>query len=872
MSSHYSVDFIRKTFIDFFASKGHSVVASDSLVPQNDPSLLFTGAGMNQFKEYFLGVKKDMKRAVTSQKCLRTGDLDEVGRTPYHHSFFEMLGNFSFGDYFKQEAITWAWEFLTLSLKIPAERLRVTVHENDREAFEIWNQRIGLPESWIYRCGDASNFWPANAPKEGPNGPCGPCSEIYFDQNPSIQGTPVDSSGKFTEIWNLVFTQFDRKDGGHLEPLANKNIDTGMGLERLACVLQGKTSNFEIDSFQPVHSAILKALGLTTAGSGTKPLYCIADHLRAIVFSISDGVVPSNEGRGYVVRKLIRRAIWQAHQLNPKVKRPFLLQAMDGVLTAMKSAYPELLDAEENVRMVIKQEEERFLKTLESGLKILTETIAEHQREGRTVLSAQSVFELYDTYGFPEELTRMIAEEKNISIDYAGVEKLMEDQRLRSKESSKISGDIFSKSELEKIPSHLPGTRFLGYETLDANAKILWFQREGSQATVILDQTPFYAESGGQLGDQGMLESPAVTIKVTDTKKLDKYFLHQGEILRGNPETGETVEAKVDSLRRAAIMRNHTATHLLHAALRHHLGVSVRQLGSLVAPDRLRFDYSFGRSLEPQEIAAIETTVNERILRDQEVHKFEKKLEQAKKEGALAFFGDKYGDTVRIIDVPDFSKELCGGTHCSRTGEIGLFLILSESSVASGVRRIEATTGLGALRHVHSLQKQLAEVARMLKVGTADIPLRLAKLQETVKKQKNSGSQAKTSDFDIKQIKTNVKKLRGHEVLVQWIQDSDISVLRNISDQLRGSGVRMIFVIASAREGKLSILAGRSNDLKNSSFDMKVLFGRLSELLKVTGGGRSDFVQGGGIDHGQFLAERDQIENLIEHYLIEQGF
>jgi alanyl-tRNA synthetase len=871
MKRSYSTNELRKAYLDFFQSKGHKAVSSDSLVPQNDPSLLFTGAGMNQFKDYFLGVKKDIKRATSSQKCLRTGDLDEVGRTPFHHSFFEMLGNFSFGDYFKKEAIEWGWEFLTKVLEIPQERLRITVHQNDQEAFDIWRNVIGLPEEWITKCGDKSNFWPANAPKDGPNGPCGPCSEIYFDQNPSIQGTPVDDSGKYAEIWNLVFTQFNRKDGGVLEPLAAKNIDTGMGLERLACVIQGKASNFEIDLFQPIHEAVLKALAINGKPAATKPLYCIADHLRAVVFMISDGVVPSNEGRGYVARKLIRRAIWQAHQLNPKISKPFLHEAMTGVIKAMEPAYPELREAEENVRTVLFQEEERFLKTLESGLSILKERIASHRKAGKTTLAAEPVFELYDTYGFPEELTRMISEQEGFSIDREGFERLMEAQRSRSKESSKIASEIFSKSGLEKIPAEIPGTAFLGYETLEAACKILWCQVEDGKATVILDSTPFYAESGGQVGDQGTLSGQDLSLKVLDTKKLDKYFLHQCEVARGKPAAGVSVQAKVDVESRKSIMRNHTATHLLHAAIRQVLGNSVRQLGSLVAPDRLRFDFSFGRQMTADELEDVEKIVNHRIVEDLAVQKHVKNLEDAKKEGALAFFGDKYGDTVRMVNIPEFSKELCGGTHCDRTGEIGLFLITAESSVASGVRRIEAVTGLEGLRYVRSMQGQLSEISRTLKVAVSDIPARLAKLMDAAKKQKAGDAKTAYTDADAKKLIASAKDTGGGKVLVHFAEGADVAALRNLSDLLRNNGQKLVYVIGAAQEGKLSVLAGLSGDLKKSSFDMKVLFGRLSGLLLVTGGGRPDLVQGGGPDQGQFQASREKAEELIGNFITEQG-
>jgi len=864
---------LRKAFLDFFKSKGHTVVASDSLVPQNDPSLLFTGAGMNQFKEYFLGVKKDLKRATTSQKCLRTGDLDEVGRTPFHHSFFEMLGNFSFGDYFKKEAIEWAWEFLTKTLSIPKERLRITIHEKDTEAFEIWHKVIGLPKDWIFLCGDKSNFWPANAPKDGPNGPCGPCSEIYFDQKPAIKGTPIDDSGKFAEIWNLVFTQYDRQDGGKLVPLANKNIDTGMGLERLACVLQGKASNFEIDIFLPIHEAILQALGLDSKKVQIQQLYIISDHLRAAVFSIANGVVPSNEGRGYVIRKLIRRAIWQAHQLMPKQKlaKPFLFKAASSVIKVMGEAYPELREAEENIRMVLSQEEERFLRTLEDGLRILKTQLTNYKRDGLKTVPAETVFELYDSFGFPEELTCSLAEAEGFTIDHKGFEKLMENQRARSKEGSKISAEIFASSGLDKIPANIPATTFLGYDTLQTKAKILWHQVEGEKATIILDQTPFYAESGGQVGDQGMIEGQGLKLKVIDTKKLDKYFLHHAEVLQGTVKDGMTVSASVDQTVREDIMRNHTATHLLHAALRATLGSSVRQLGSFVSPDRLRFDFSFGRAVTPEELRAIEKTANDQILIDRPVQKESKSLEDAKKEGALAFFGDKYGDKVRMISIPEFSKELCGGTHCDRTGQIGMLIITGESSVASGVRRIEAVTGAHALNYVRNLQDQITGIAKTLKVGVSDIPVRIAKLMENLKTQKKQNAQASAKAVDIKILVENAPKTGSCRVVVDLFENTGIAGLRDLATRLREEGQKLIFVIASSEEGKLNVITGSSADLQKTGLDMKALFGRLSGLLNVSGGGRPDLVQAGGPDQGQFATAKTEIGKTVAAYLTEKG-
>jgi alanyl-tRNA synthetase len=870
-----STNDLRKAYLEFFKSKGHTVLASDSLVPQNDPSLLFTGAGMNQFKEYFLGVKKDLKRATTSQKCLRTGDLDEVGRTPFHHSFFEMLGNFSFGDYFKKEAIQWAWEFLTQTLSIPKERLRITVHEKDTEAFDIWHNVIGLPKDWIFLCGDKSNFWPANAPKDGPNGPCGPCSEIYFDQNPTIQGTPIDDSGKFAEIWNLVFTQYDRQDGGKLVPLANKNIDTGMGLERLACVLQGKASNFEIDIFQPIHEAILKALELDPQTVPLKKIYPIADHLRAAVFSIADGVVPSNEGRGYVIRKLIRRAFWRAYEmLDAKGKQnlsAFLYSAAPAVIRVMDGAYPELKETEESIKSVLLQEEKRFSANLKDGLKILNEYLDELEKKNTKTVPGKVAFELYDTYGFPLELTRDVAEQRGFAIDQTGFEKLMEDQRARSKEGSKMSAEIFASSGLDKIPSNIPGTVFLGYNALDAQSKILWHQSEGNQATVLLDQTPFYAESGGQAGDQGVIEGAGLKLKVLDTKKLDKYFLHHAEILAGAIKDGAGVTATVDRALREGIMRNHTATHLLHAALRTTLGNSVRQLGSLVTPDRLRFDFSFGRAVTAEELRVVEQAANEQILKDVAVKKESKSLEDAKKDGALAFFGDKYGDTVRMISIPEFSKELCGGTHCDRTGQIGILVITGESSVASGVRRIEAVTGTAALAYVRTLQDQIAEISRTLKVGASDITARLAKLMENLKAQKKQGAQAVTKALDVKTLLESAGKSGSCRSLIVFLENIGIAGLRDLATRLREEGKKLVFVIATSEEGKLHVITGMSADIPKTSLDMKVLFGRLSVLMGVSGGGKPELVQAGGPDQGKFQAAKPEIENILAAYLQEKG-
>jgi len=588
-------DDVRKSYLDFFATKKHVVVNSDSLVPENDPSLLFTGAGMNQFKEYFLGLKKDMPRATSSQKCLRTADLDEVGRTAYHHSFFEMLGNFSFGDYFKKEAILWAWEYLTVVLKIPTVRLRVTVHMTDEEAYAIWREVIGLSQDRVYKMGDKSNFWPSNAPADGPNGPCGPCSEIYYDMSDNPEAPAQDTeSSRFAEIWNLVFTQFDRRDGGELFPLKNKNIDTGMGLERLACVLQGKKTNFDIDIFQPIHDAVKRELSIGGLKPEPKHLNAISDHVRAVVFSIHDGAIPSNEGRGYVVRKIIRRALWHAHQLVPggELEGPFLYKVVGSVVSVMKTAYPELSEAEMSIIATLRAEEERFLTTLETGLRILNGRLADVRKSGKMQLPGEIIFELYDTYGFPEELTRAIAEAQEFTLDHEGFEREMERQRQRAKDASQISSSIFSTTEIEEKVLRLPPTRFLGYETLESDAIVLWSEIKDGKGIIILDQTPFYGESGGQVGDTGLLEAPGFKAVVTDTQKKDHRVMHLVTV-----ETStipQKLHVKVNKAPRDNTMRNHTATHLLHAALRKVLGKQVRQFGSLVSPEKLRFDYSYG--------------------------------------------------------------------------------------------------------------------------------------------------------------------------------------------------------------------------------------------------------------------------------------
>lgn len=850
-------DEIRKRFLDFFKGRGHTIVRSDSLVPQSDPTLLFTGAGMNQFKDYFLGLKKDLKRATSCQKCLRTGDLDEVGKTPYHHSFFEMLGNFSFGDYFKKEAIRWAWEFLTVEMKISKERLRVSVHQKDDEAFKVWRDDIKVREDWIYKMGDKTNFWPANAPADGPNGPCGPCSEIYFDQEPQKGSGGSIEDSRFAEIWNLVFTQFDRQEGGKLLPLNNKNIDTGMGLERLACILQNKKTNFEIDIFVPLHEAVKTHLdfGKRAAGSAND-LYALSDHVRAVIFAIADGVIPSNEGRGYVVRKLIRRALWRAHQLlhslqaTPprELENPFLYKVVPKVIEVMRGAYPDLVGAQFNITETLRGEEERFLKTLERGLVLLEEKIKAAKAAGEKKLSGEEVFILYDTYGFPDELTRVIAYANHLEIDQEEFDRLMEGQRKRAKGATPLVESIFVKSEFEERLHKLPPTQFLGYETHRAKGRVLLWQQEGERALVVLDRTPFYAESGGQVGDQGFLEAPQFKARVEDTQKKDQYHLHYVRIAKGHLREGMEVEVEIDANRRDRSMRNHTATHLLHAVLREVLGEQVRQLGSLVHPDRLRFDYSFSRPLTEEELLIIESRVNEETLKDSPVEKEEMPFEEAKKGGAIAFFGEKYGNRVRVVTVPGISKEFCGGTHCNRTGQIGAFVIVSDASIASGVRRMEALTGEGALRYIQELRSQVRSAAEKLRSSPAELVERIEKLQNRMKQLEKEDRERPQSRVALEELMGNAKRVGIFRLVTAKLEGAGKAELRKIHDQLRSRAQQTVWLLASCLEEKVHVLVGSSPDLKEGPPFAQELARKVFTKMGASGGGRKDLVEGGGSD------------------------
>lgn len=852
-------DEIRQRYLDFFKRKGHAVVRSDSLIPAGDPTLLFTGAGMNQFKEYFLGIKKDMRRAASAQKCLRTGDLDNVGVTNYHHSFFEMLGNFSFADYFKKEAIEWAWEFLTKDLNIPPQRLRVSVHRSDNEAYKIWNEHIGLDERIIAELGDKDNFWPSNAPTDGPNGPCGPCSEIFFDQGKEVgcgkSGCSIECDcGRFAEIWNLVFTQFDRVGVNDLKPLGGKNIDTGMGLERLACVMQGKRSNFEIDLFENM----LAYLRRTTKKNETddlvtrKAMYAIVDHMRAVTFAIADGAYPSNEGRGYVIRKLIRRSVWHGRMLGSKTL--FLAPLVELLGKSMGKAYPEIIQHRSEAEQIITAEEQRFLTTLEEGLVKLESMIDQAKSAKRHVISGEEVFKLYDTFGFPDELTESIAEEHGLKIDKDAFERLLDEQREKARGASKISDSIFDISGFDKELTDLPATHFLGYENTQVNdcaivkVGISDLEKERIEGVpvgidLVLDKTPFYAESGGQIGDSGIIRNANLEIKIFNTCKKGNVYIHRGRICKAEDgiQIGAVVEAIVDKSR-VAIRRNHTATHLLHAALRKVLGKHVRQFGSEVRADKFRFDFSFQRALTAEEIKKVEDLVNEKIRACIEVTKVDKPIDEATAEGAIALFGEKYGDTVRVVTVGDFSKELCGGTHVDNTKEIDLFKIVKESSIASGTRRIEAMTGEAARVFI---KEQEAQQAALDKKRAEKENKKKEKSQRFEELLGEGAFDAVLADPIGSEAIDNVK------IFAKVFDEVDKNGLLKISDHLKQKlksdpRYMLILVGREAEAEKLSAVVVLSDDLLNDGLNAGSIATALAHELDGRGGGKANIAFAGG--------------------------
>jgi alanyl-tRNA synthetase len=845
---------IRSRFLQFFEERGHTIVASSSLVPGNDPTLLFTNSGMVQFKDVFLG--KDVrpyKRATTAQRSVRAGgkhnDLENVGYTARHHTFFEMLGNFSFGDYFKREAIHYAWELLTGVYRLPPERLWVTVYQTDDEAFNAWRRDIGVPEDRITRIGDkpggpafqSDNFW-----QMGDTGPCGPCSEIFYDHGPEVSGgppgTPEADGDRYIEIWNLVFMQFNRDEHGKLHPLPKPSVDTGMGLERIAAVLQGVHSNYEIDLFQDLIRAAARETGTEYLSSNS--LKVIADHIRACSFLIVDGVIPGNEGRGYVLRRIIRRAIRHGYKLGQK--HPFFHRLVDDLARVMGAAYPELPKDAERVKQVLRTEEERFADTLEHGMKVLEGALTREDR----MLDGETVFQLYDTFGFPVDLTADIARERGVRVDYAGFEAAMERQRERARAASKF------RSEAGVVYSGRP-TEFHGYDTLTLEGTVVAIYKEGAQveeigageaAVVVLDRTPFYAEAGGQVGDRGELAGAHGTFVVDDTQKIQpEVFGHSGSLKAGRMRVGDRVMAGVDGIARARAAWNHSATHLLHAALRKVLGPHVQQRGSLVDPTKTRFDFSHNAPMTDEQIRAVEALVNREIRANHEVSARILKYDEAIKAGAMALFGEKYGDEVRVIGMGDFSTELCGGTHVRRTGDIGFFKIVAETGVAAGIRRVEAVTGEGALEWVQAREAKLAEAAAALRTTPEEITARLAQMQESARALEKELARLKSrlaaSQGD--ELADRAQEVKGVKVLAATLDGADGRALRETLDKLKDRLANAVIVLASAEAGKVNLVAGVTSGV-TAQVKAGELVNFVAQQVGGKGGGRADMAQAGG--------------------------
>jgi len=843
---------IRQKFLNYFQSQGHQIVASSSLVPANDPTLLFTNAGMVPFKDLFLGNEvRSYNRATSSQRCVRAGgkhnDLENVGYTARHHTFFEMLGNFSFGDYFKKEAMSYAWNFLTKELGLAPEKLWVTVYQDDDEAADIWLNEIGVSAERFSRLGEKDNFW-----SMGDTGPCGPCTEIFYDHGADVAGgppgSPDEDGDRYIEIWNLVFMQFDRQIDGTLIPLPKPSVDTGMGLERLAAVLQHVHSNYEIDLFQGLLASAAEITG--TADTTNTSLRVIADHIRSCSFLVVDGILPSNEGRGYVLRRIIRRAVRHGYQLG--VKDLFFYRLVDALVEQMGEAYPELKARQSMVEKVLKEEEQQFARTLENGMAILIEAIA--NLKGK-VVPGETVFRLYDTFGFPVDLTADVAREQGLTIDQAGFDAAMAVQKQQARAAGKFNA-------VEKLVIDVQkGTEFTGYDRLDGQAQVLAIYRDGQQvdaiagegeALLILDASPFYAESGGQAGDKGVLRcnigaSNEALFDVVDTQKQGEHFIHKGILRTGSLKQGDQVETNVAVQNRAAIALNHSATHLLHAALRTVLGDHVTQKGSLVTADRLRFDFSHQAGVSAAELAEVEALVNAEILKNNSVAKQVMSIDEAMNAGAMALFGEKYGEEVRVVSMGEFSTELCGGTHVERTGDIGLFKFVGESGIAAGVRRVEAVTGQGALAIVTQQENTLKHLAEVVKTNTESL---VEKVQQLM--QSNKGLEKELEQLKVKlasaagsDIASEAIDVGNIKLLVKAVNDFNAKTLRDTVDQLKNKLGTSVVVLASVEEGKVSLVAGVSKDLV-----AKIKAGDLVNMVATQvggkGGGRPDMAMAGG--------------------------
>lgn len=864
---------IRQAFLDFFHSKGHQVVASSSLVPHNDPTLLFTNAGMNQFKDVFLGLdKRNYSRATTAQRCVRAGgkhnDLENVGYTARHHTFFEMLGNFSFGDYFKQDAIKYAWELLTGEnwFALPKEKLWVTVYESDDEAFDIWANEVGVPRERIIRIGDnkgapfaSDNFW-----QMGDTGPCGPCTEIFFDHGDHIwggpPGSPEEDGDRYIEIWNIVFMQFNRQADGTMEPLPKPSVDTGMGLERIAAVLQHVNSNYEIDLFRDLIASVAKVTGATDLSN--KSLRVIADHIRSCAFLIADGVIPSNENRGYVLRRIIRRAIRHGNMLG--AKDTFFWKLVAPLIAVMGSAGEDLKQQQAQVEQVLKTEEEQFARTLERGLALLDEELA--KLKGDT-LDGETAFRLYDTYGFPVDLTADVCRERNIKVDEAGFEAAMEEQRRRARESSGFGADYNAMIRVDGA------SEFKGYDHLELNGNVTALFVDGKavdsvsagqEAVVILDQTPFYAESGGQVGDKGELKGAGFSFTVSDTQKYGQAIGHIGKVASGSLKVGDAVQADVDEARRQRIRLNHSATHLMHAALRQVLGTHVAQKGSLVNDKALRFDFSHFEAMKPEEIRAVEDLVNAQIRRNLAIETNIMDIDAARASGAMALFGEKYDDRVRVLQMGDFSTELCGGTHASRTGDIGLFRITSESGTAAGVRRIEAVTGEGAIASLHAESDLLGDIAQLLKGDSHNLGEKVRAALERTRQLEKELQQLKeqAAAQESANLSSKAEEINGVKLLVSELAGVEPKMLRTMVDDLKNQLGSTIVVLATVADGKVSLIAGVSKDVTDR-VKAGELVGMVAQQVGGKGGGRPDMAQAGGTDASALPAALASVKGWV---------
>lgn len=845
---------LRNAFLSFFAENGHQIVDSSSLVPANDPTLLFTNAGMNQFKDVFLGLdKRSYHRATTAQRCVRAGgkhnDLDNVGYTARHHTFFEMLGNFSFGDYFKQDAINFAWRFLTEDLKLPKEKLCVTVYETDDEAYNIWKNEIGVPEDSIIRIGDnkgapyaSDNFW-----QMGDTGPCGPCTEIFYDHGDHIwggrPGTPEEDGDRFIEIWNIVFMQYNRQADGTMEPLPKPSVDTGMGLERIAAILQGVHSNYEIDVFTKLIAKTAEIIGVKDLTNNS--LKVVADHIRSCAFLVADGVMPSNEGRGYVLRRIIRRAVRHGNKLG--ATETFFYKLVPTLIEVMGDAAKDLVTSQAIVEQALKAEEEQFARTLERGLTILDQALENLQGDR---LDGETLFKLYDTYGFPVDLTADVCRERNISVDEAGFDAAMEKQRQRAKAAGKFDADYNASLKIDGQ------TEFCGYDQLTDSVKLLAIYKNGQSVTslsagdeaiLVLDTTPFYAESGGQVGDQGVLLADGAEFIVGDTQKYAQAIGHKGKLVSGELKLNQTVQACVDKKMRHRTQLNHSVTHLLHAALRKVLGTHVTQKGSLVDPERLRFDFSHIEAMTPAQLNEVEQLVNTQIRRNHELTSATMDIEEAKKLGAMALFGEKYDAEVRVVTMGDFSIELCGGTHVGRTGDIGLFKITSESGIAAGIRRIEAVTGAAAMAFVANEEAQLHQAAALVKSDVASLIIKLTAQLDKAKQLEKENSQLKDklAAAASTELLNDIVEINGVKVLVKCLKGVEPSSLRTMHDELKQKLASGIVVLGIAGDAKVNLIAGVTKDLL-----AKVKAGELVAMVAAQvggkGGGRPDMAQAGG--------------------------